>query len=367
MASQRRGDRNLGPKVPGTADPAEAWTSAEVWPGAQHQLGIVAATPGESTSERVGGQHGATADPTPTSTQRTGERVKNRVRLSVEQEALLDWAADKRVDLPWRSVRDPWGVLVSEVMLQQTQALRVVPKWEAFLAAYPTPHECASAPLADLVTLWKGLGYPRRARNLHRSAKLIVEHHLGAVPEDLDALLSLPGVGPYTARAVRAFAFEHDEAVLDTNVARVLARRCGRRLRPAEAQAVADEFAPIGRSWSWNQGMLDLGALVCRPGQPDCGNCPISASCSWHLEGRPDPDPAVGSASVSRPQARFAGSDRQLRGRMLSLLIDAPLGHDQLLVAVGLDADAGRGSRLIESLITDGLVKMHMQRLSLAT
>ena len=133
-------------------------------------------------------------------------------------------------DLPWRRVRDPWAILVAEVMLQQTQAPRVVPKWEAFLESFPTPPACADAPLGDVLRLWHGLGYPRRARNLHLAAQEIVDRHGGVVPDALDELLALPGVGAYTARAVLAFAYEQDVAVADTNIGRVLARTGGARL-----------------------------------------------------------------------------------------------------------------------------------------
>ena len=146
---------------------------------------------------------------------------------------MLAWGAPRLRDLPWRRTRDPWLVLVSEVMLQQTQAQRVIPKWQSFCAAYPTPTACAAAPLGDVLRLWQGLGYPRRARDLHRAAVAIEAAHDGEVPADLDALLALPGIGPYTARAVLAFAYERDVGVVDTNIARVLARTSGERLSAA--------------------------------------------------------------------------------------------------------------------------------------
>ncbi len=142
----------------------------------------------------------------------------------IDPGAVLAWGAADLRDLPWRRERDPWRILVAEVMLQQTQADRVVPKWIEFLESFPTAAACARATLADVLRLWQGLGYPRRARNLRDAALLVVERHDGRLPDDLDALLALPGVGPYTARAVLAFAFEHDVAVVDTNIARVLAR-----------------------------------------------------------------------------------------------------------------------------------------------
>ncbi len=155
----------------------------------------------------------------------------------IDPSAVLAWGMPRLRDLPWRRVRDPWAILVAEVMLQQTQAHRVIPKWEAFVAAFPTPADCAAASLGDVLRLWQGLGYPRRARNLHAAAMAIVERHGGVVPDGPRRRCSaLPGIGPYTARAVLAFAFERDVAVVDTNIARVLARTAGNRLT-AEAGA----------------------------------------------------------------------------------------------------------------------------------
>ena len=148
----------------------------------------------------------------------------------IDPGAVLAWGAASMRDLPWRAERDPWRILVAEVMLQQTQVDRVIPKWTAFLEAFPTPAACAEASLGDLLRLWQGLGYPRRARNLQAAAVVAVDRHGGQLPDDLEALLALPGIGPYTARAVLAFAFERDVAVVDTNIARILARTAGKRL-----------------------------------------------------------------------------------------------------------------------------------------
>ena len=265
---------------------------------------------------------------------------------------VLAWGVAQLRDLPWRRERDPWTILVAEVMLQQTQADRVIPKWHAFLEAYPDPAACASASLGDVLRLWQGLGYPRRARNLQATARVVVERHHGRLPDDFEALLSLPGIGPYTARAVLAFAFEHDAAVVDTNIARVLARTAGERLTPKRAQSMADELVPSGDGWVWNQVIMDLGATVCRP-VPTCDVCPVAASCSWRVAGRPDPDPAVGSAGVSTRQARFEGSDRQARGRVLKALGDGP--------CPAADFDA----RIVASLVADGLIELHDGQLSL--
>jgi A/G-specific adenine glycosylase len=241
----------------------------------------------------------------------------------IDRAGVLRWGRGRLRDLPWRAIRDPWAILVAEVMLQQTQVPRVVPKWEAFCAAYPRPADCAAAPLGDILRRWQGLGYPRRARNLHRAANVLVTDHGGRVPDDLPSLLALPGVGPYTARAVLAFAFEHDVGVVETNIARVLARVGGARLTPRGAQELADRWVPDGEGWAWNQVLMDLGATVCRPA-PRCAECPLRTTCTWHVAGRPGPDPAIGSAGVSGTQPPYEGSDRQRRGEVLRALHDGP-------------------------------------------
>jgi A/G-specific adenine glycosylase len=258
----------------------------------------------------------------------------------IDSGAVLAWGAHDLRDLPWRRERDPWRILVAEVMLQQTQAERVVPKWAAFLDSFPTATVCADATLGDVLRLWQGLGYPRRARNLHASAVVVADRHGGEVPDDLDALLSLPGVGPYTARAVLAFAFERDVAVVETNIARVLARAGGRRLTPRQAQVAADQLVPPGHGWLWNQVFMDLGAVVCRPA-PRCTSCPLASTCVWCRGGCVDPDPAVGSAGVSTRQSPFEGSERQARGRVLKAVGEGPrpLADFDAHVVAGLVAD----------------------------
>jgi A/G-specific adenine glycosylase len=250
-------------------------------------------------------------------------------------------------------------VLVSELMLQQTQVARVLGRYEAFLERWPTPAACAAADQADVVTAWAGLGYNRRAVNLHRCARVVVDRHGGALPTDLAGLLALPGIGPYTARAVLAFAHEADHVgVLDTNAARVLARWSGRSLGRAEAQAAADAAVPAGAGWSWNQAMLDLGATVCLARAPRCDECPVAAWCAWRVAGCPAPDPAVGSAGVSGGQSRFEGSDRQGRGRLVAALRAGPVPAAALPAAMGWPDDRPRAERVARTLVADGLVEV---------
>lgn len=272
---------------------------------------------------------------------------------------LLAWSDRERRDLPWRRTRDPWAVLVSETMLQQTQVSRVIPAYERFVGAFPTPRTCADAPVAEVVRLWQGLGYNRRAVNLHRAATAIVEQHDGVVPGDLDALLSLPGVGRYTARAVLAFAFEADHGVLDTNAARVLARAvAGRSLKPGEAQRLADSLVPTGQAWRWNQAVLDLGATVCLKRTPRCGSCPVARHCAWRAAGGPAAaDPADGTAGASGRQSRFEGSDRQGRGRLVAALATGPVQVERIPDVTGWADDPDRARRVADGVVADGLAE----------
>lgn len=277
----------------------------------------------------------------------------------IEPSLLLDWFAHRARDLPWRRTRDPWSILVSELMLQQTQVARVLPRFEAFIERWPTPAACATASVADVVGAWAGLGYNRRAVYLHRCATTVTRDHDGALPTDLPGLMALPGIGPYTARAVLAFAHEADEVgVVDTNAARVLARWTGRSLGGREAQALADTIVPAGAGWAWNQAMLDLGATVCSKRSPACPSCPVQTWCAWHRAGSPDPDPAVGSYGVTGGQSTFAGSDRQGRGRLVDALRSAPIAVDQLAEAMGWPDDGDRAGRVAATVVADGLAEV---------
>jgi A/G-specific adenine glycosylase len=269
---------------------------------------------------------------------------------------LLAWWEANGRDLPWRRTRDAWAVLVSETMLQQTQVPRVETRFVQFLAQFPTPASCAAAPAGDVVRAWAGLGYNRRALNLHRCATAVVAQHGGALPDDLDALLALPGVGPYTARAVLVFAFERDIGLVDTNAGRFLSRAgAGRALGRREAQELADALVPAGRGWAWGQAVFDLGALVCVKRGPRCEICPIVGACAWARSGWPEPDPVAGSAGISGGQSTFEGSDRQGRGRLVDALRAGPVLLADLPVVMGWPDDVLRAGRVAETLVADGL------------
>lgn len=270
---------------------------------------------------------------------------------------LSSWFAINGRDLLWRRTRDPWAILVSEVMLQQTQVSRVAERWPMFMRRFPTPPDCASAPVADVIGLWDGMGFNRRAVNLHRSAVALTVDHEGQVPDSLDELLRLPGVGPYTARAVLAFAFEQSVAVLDTNVGRILARVHGRRLAPPQAQALADRAVVGNDAWTWNQAMLDVGATICRARSTECDSCPMSRVCRWRIGGQRQPDPAVASAGVSAAQGVFEGSDRQGRGRLIAALRQGPVRLAEAPAITAWPDDPERTNRIVDALVADGLAQ----------
>lgn len=239
-------------------------------------------------------------------------------------------------------------------MLQQTQVDRVVPHYERFVEAYPTPAACAASGSAAVVRRWSGLGYNRRALNLHRAATSIVEHHGGRVPSNDGALRALPGVGVYTARAVRSFGFGEDVAAVDTNGVRVLARAvAGRRLTATAAFALGDRLVPPASSWEFNQSMFDLGATVCTA-RPHCGPCPLRQQCAWRRGGGADPWRA---SPAARPQSAFSGSDRQGRGRLLEALRGGDVPAGEIAAACGWPDDIARAERVATALVEEGFAQ----------
>jgi len=199
--------------------------------------------------------------------------------------ALLRWFRAHARDLPWRATRDPYHVLVSEFMLQQTQVSRVMDYYDRFLARFDTVERLARARPREVRAAWEGLGYYRRAENLHRLARTVVREHAGHIPADPEILRTLPGIGRYTAGAVATFAYERRAAAVDTNVARVLSRvfRNGRRLRERDVWALAERVLPRDRrvAWEFNQAMMDLGARICIARRPRCDGCPVRPACSY--------------------------------------------------------------------------------------
>ncbi len=279
-------------------------------------------------------------------------------------DAVLSWYAAGGRRLPFRESRDPWAILVSEVMAQQTQAARAGECWSAFMTRFPTVEALAAASPADVLRAWRGLGYNRRALDLRSTARRIVDDFGGHVPRTLPALLSLPGVGPYTARAVAAIAFGMPVGAVDTNVRRVLGRIvAGDPLRvPAtDLQRIADAAVPTDRAATWTHALMDIGATLCRPDRPDCAACPARSWCRFAMEERPPEGPSVIArrATASREAAvPFIATTRWLRGRIIDRLRDAPDGTwVELAEPIG-EHGAEMVATAVRALAAEGLLEL---------
>jgi A/G-specific adenine glycosylase len=290
--------------------------------------------------------------------------------------SILAWFDAEGRPLAFRDTTDPWAILVSEAMAQQTQAARAAEAWTRFLGEFPTVDSLAAATPAAVLRAWRGLGYNRRALALRRAAIAIVQEHGGQVPDDLDALRRLPGVGPYTARAVSALAFGRPVGAVDTNVRRVLNRAVGGRpdaFDVAELQAVADASVPGDRPGHWTHALMDVGATFCKPRAPRCGACPAVAHCRAAQEGTaesprvPSPSRAdtasakqpPGSAASRERAAPFGTTSRWLRGRILDALRDAPADDWARVDAPLGDHDADAVLASLGSLAREGLAERH--------
>lgn len=273
-------------------------------------------------------------------------------------DAVLSWYDGNARDLPWRRPdTSAWAVLVSEIMLQQTPVTRVEPAYHAWLERWPTPAALAAASPGEAVRQWSNLGYPRRALRLHAAATRIVERHGGEVPARYQALRELPGVGSYTAAAVASFAYGRPHAVVDTNVRRVLARAWGGSASPprtatAAETKLAESLLPLDatRATRWSVAVMELGALVCTARSPKCGDCPLASGCAWLLAGAPDP------TGVQPRGQRYAGTDRQVRGRLLDVLRASEEAVPAQRLAAAWDEPAQR-ERALAALVADGLVR----------
>jgi A/G-specific adenine glycosylase len=284
--------------------------------------------------------------------------------------ALLSWFEENARDLPWRRTRDPWRILVSEVMLQQIQVKRAIPFYERFLKRFPTVEALAEAPLSDAIRVWGDLGRYRRVVNLHRTARIVVDDHGGLIPSDPEALLKLPGIGPYTAGAVACFAYERDVPFYDTNMHRVLHRVFfgpdvpAASARPGEVIDLASGLVPPGRGWAWNQAVMEFGALRCTARRPACEGCPLHDHCKAR--------PKIHKALVGLPRAKkdssgpkYEDTTRYLRGRVLARLREEanpgglPLSElARLLRENATDVEPVRLMAVVESLERDGLARV---------
>jgi A/G-specific adenine glycosylase len=300
-------------------------------------------------------------------------RLADQPRLDAEhvrrvQRELLDWYARCGRDLPWRHTRDPYAILVSEVMLQQTQVERVIPKWHAWLARFPTLRALAAAPRAAVIRAWQGLGYNVRAVRLHAIARQAVERFDGALPPSVAELRTLAGVGAYTAGAIACFAFGRPVPMVDTNVRRVLGRvflgvPAATEVGAATSQRLAAAVLPEGEAYAWNQALMDLGATVCGVARPLCLVCPLLASCraapmmgAWRAGRR---------RGVREAPGPYATSQRYYRGRLIDQLRGLAPGERVALAELGprLKPDFGAADRpwlegLARRLAADGLLEL---------
>lgn len=287
--------------------------------------------------------------------------------ISEFQRGLLHWWQANHRNLPWRMTRDPYRILISEVMLQQTQVDRVIPYYNQWLAKFPTVADLADAPTADVIRLWAGLGYNRRAVNLQRTAQAVVEMG-GEFPQDVESLKALPGIGPYTAGAIACFAFEQDVAFIDTNIRRVLHRYfLGPEVpnllaNDKQITALAAEVLPAGNGWTWNQALIEFGALHCTARKPLCVICPLQANCAaW-------PDIQTLLATQVRGKGKtsipFEKTNRYFRGRIVDSLrthseSGIPVAELGPMVKVGFEAtDMSWLIELVEGLERDGLARV---------
>ncbi len=277
--------------------------------------------------------------------------------MTLADDAITWYEANAR-DLPWRKPdTSAWGVLVSEVMLQQTPVVRVEPAWHAWMTRWPTPAALTQDPPAEAIRMWGRLGYPRRAMRLHACAVAIVERHGGQVPAELDQLLALPGVGTYTARAVATFAYGQRHPVVDTNVRRVVCRAVEGKPDAGPATTAADLVAmaqllpvDVARAAKASIAFMELGAIVCTARAPRCTQCPFQPVCAWQLRGAP------ALLGPSRTPQRYAGTDRQVRGLLLEVLRHAtgPVPRQRLDLVW---ADPVQRARALAGLVDDGLIE----------
>lgn len=276
------------------------------------------------------------------------------------RDAVLAWYDATGRELAFRATSDPYAVLVSELMAQQTQALRAAEAWTGWMDRFPSVEALAAAPVADVLRAWAGLGYNRRAVHLHRAAKVIVAEHGGRVPSSVAELEALPGVGPYTARAVAAIAFGQPVGAVDVNVKRVLGRMAAggpEAFTPAAIQALADASVPVDRAGAWTHALMDVGQRVCRPRRPNCADCPAIAWCAYAAGVRPTSGPIDRPAArPRRPEPAFESTNRWLRGRIVQRARDAT-GWVPFVDGIG-EHGPGAVRAAVVALSRDGLLEL---------
>ena len=270
------------------------------------------------------------------------------------EKPITQWFAKNKRDLPWRAT-SPWGVMVSEFMLQQTPVARVLPKWNEWMQRWPTPAELALATPAQVITAWGRLGYPRRALRLHESAKIIARDFNNEVPESEEVLRSLPGIGDYTAAAISAFAFGANTLVMDVNIRRVLVRALDGKEYPTSSPTVREResrlaILPRRNADNWAAATMELGALICTSKNPSCNDCPIISQCKWRKNGYPQ-------SELVRKSQDWHGTDRKCRGTIVQALRE---NESLTLSAIKkLWPEESQVEKALETLLTDHLIEEH--------
>lgn len=299
--------------------------------------------------------------------------------VALVQSHLLRWYAAERRDLPWRSTDDAYAILVSEMMLQQTQVERVLPKYLSFLAAFPTLADLAVASTADVISAWVPLGYNMRAVRLQAIARQVMAEYGGRIPDSIDDLLKLKGIGRYTAGAIACFAYHKQVATVDTNIRRVLHRIFfgleypTAKLNDAQMLGFAEQVLPADEAYNWNQALMDLGATICSSNNPQCIRCPLQEHCKAYEEmGRQSLFPSgtvlrqlrkVAEKKTNYQTQTFSSTNRYFRGRIVDLLRAVPAGERMALTMLGpkikpafCDDDLAWLQKVVNGLVKDGLV-----------
>ena len=270
------------------------------------------------------------------------------------EKPITQWFAKNRRELPWRATT-PWGVMVSEFMLQQTPVARVLPKWIEWMERWPTPAELAKATPAQVITAWGRLGYPRRALRLHESAKIIARDFNNEVPENEEVLRSLPGIGDYTAAAISAFAFGTNTLVMDVNIRRVLVRVLDGKEHPTSSPTVREResrlsILPRVNADNWAAATMELGALICTSKNPSCNDCPVISQCKWRKNGYPQTE-------LVRRSQDWHGTDRKCRGTVVQALRE---NESLTLSAIKkLWPEESQVEKALETLLADHLIEEH--------
>jgi len=295
-------------------------------------------------------------------------------KIQFFQNVILNWYSKNKRDLPWRTTTDPYKIIVSEIMLQQTQVDRVIPKYQKFLETFPTIEALEKAPLSQVIELWAGLGYNRRAVNLQAMAKQVTEEYQGRMPKRIEQLQTLKGIGPYTASAVACFAFAQDVPVIDTNIRRIMDRYYGNEERSGKQREQitfenTKKSVPNGKGVAWNNALMDFGSLVCTAKNPQCASCPLKNDCNFFRELQTlTPEQQKKIFETTKKQPSFKHSTRYYRGQILKLIRENKTIEEEIVLTHILKEeklDKTTAKKLIQDLMNDQLLEKNNTKLQL--